>query len=125
MIGTPPADHDWKSNPPIKLTTNTANATPFLNAIANALKGKPEPPVANRQQYLSLIDDDGSFVIDDVPPGTYTLSVSLTAISVEANPFQQKSIGAIEKQIEVIKDQNMVNLGIIEGNWTPRAERAR
>lgn len=129
MKGVPPTEHDWKSNPPIKITTNATNsaATPtsILNAIANSLKGKREPPVASRQQFLSLIDDDGSFVIDDVPPGTYTLSVSLTAISGEVNPYQQKPIGAIEKQIEVIKDQNIVDLGVIEGDWASKPAAAQ
>lgn len=126
MQGTPPQPHHWKSNPPLRITTNApvnaAKPTTFLNSIANTLTGKREVPMAPRQQFISLIDDDGSFIIDDVPPGTYTLNVNLKAISNDANPFDQKSIGIIQKQIEIPKDQNVVDLGIIEETWKSKGD---
>lgn len=66
--------------------------------------------------YVPLFNDDGSFRIDDVPPGTYTLKIALTEPSRSRSPFIQGiPIGTLETEVTVPEntDNTPLDLGAL------------
>jgi hypothetical protein len=55
-----------------------------------------------QRTYIPLFEEDGTFRIDDVPPGTYLLKVIVTEPSKTPSPFPQGPIiGSLETEIVV------------------------
>jgi hypothetical protein len=60
-----------------------------------------------RRTYVPLFSGDGSFRIEDVPEGTYTLRIALTEPSKTYSPFGQGTpIGALETEVTVPEDSD-------------------
>lgn len=102
MTGKPPAEHRWEFNDAITMTTARAQ---------NPLKAEAS------DYYRALIANDGSFRIDDLPPGRYELQVSLTSVSDAIGVDQSAHLGRITHNFQVGANQTEVNLGVIEGTW--------
>jgi RNA polymerase sigma factor (sigma-70 family) len=60
-----------------------------------------------QRTYVLLFDKDGSFRIDDVPPGTYSLRITLTEPTKTYSPLSQGTpIGTLESEVTVPEDSD-------------------
>jgi hypothetical protein len=69
-----------------------------------------------QRTYVPLFNADGSFRIDDIPPGTYTLKIALTQPSRSYSPFNQgPPIGSLEMEVTVpeASDSAPLDLGTL------------
>jgi len=69
-----------------------------------------------QRQYRGLFAEDGSFHLDDVPPGDYTLTIRLAETPKEkSNLAKSHPIASLEKEISIpTGDGTAVNLGDLE-----------
>ncbi len=100
MDGEPPARHEWSLNEPVSIAATGDDVDPD-----------------ERQHYRAFIDDDGSFHVDDIPPGSYTLSVNLTAAPTLNGGGDGVRLARIDKNFEVPPKESDVDLGVIKGSW--------
>jgi hypothetical protein len=69
-----------------------------------------------QRTYVPLFSADGSFRIDDVPPGTYTLRIALTEPSRTYSPLSRGApIGTLETEVTLPEnaDRAPFDLGIL------------
>lgn len=97
--GDPPKQHRWRENEAIWITS----------------KGRGE---FEGQVFRCLVDEDGAFRLDDLPPGKYELHVNLTAAEDTDVAGDPARIGEIKKEFEIRKEDSSVDLGTIEGQWS-------
>jgi hypothetical protein len=75
-----------------------------------------------QRTYVPLFNGDGSFRIEDVPPGTYTLIIALTEPSKTYSPFSQGTpIGALETEVTVPGNSDNTPLDLGTLSLTPTA----
>jgi hypothetical protein len=74
-----------------------------------------------QREYRAMFARDGSFRIDDVPPGDYTVKVNLTEPpkASDGNRFNFRSIASLERDVTIpeligASDGTPVDLGILE-----------
>jgi hypothetical protein len=73
-----------------------------------------------QRTYVPLFNGDGSFRIEDVPPGTYTLKIALTEPSQNYSPFGQGTpIGALETEVTVPENSDDTPLDLGTLSLTP------
>jgi len=65
-----------------------------------------------QRAYILVFSDDGSFRADNVPPGTYRLSVNPTEPG--RGPWDRKSLGKLTKEIVVPEGTGPFDLGTLE-----------
>jgi thiol-disulfide isomerase/thioredoxin len=103
VAGEPPVEHRWTLNEAVNIST---------------LQDKPG--AGERKYYRCLIDKDGSFRADDIPPGRYELTVNLTAAPEPNVCGHGVRLGRIEREIELKEEFSVLDLGVIEGSWFKR-----
>ena len=75
-----------------------------------------------QRTYVLLFNGDGSFRIEDVPPGIYTLRVGVTEPSKTYSPFGQgPPIGALETEVTVPENSDNTPLDLGTLSLTPTA----
>jgi hypothetical protein len=75
-----------------------------------------------RRTYVPLFNGDGSFRIEDVPPGTYTLRIALTEPSKTYSAFRFSEgtpIGALETEVTVPENSDNTPLDLGTLSLTP------
>lgn len=103
VTGQPPAPHQWSLNEAVSLSTIT--------------DGKDSE---SRKYYRCLIDRDGQFRVEDIPPGRYDLRVNLTAVPDPNTCGHGETLGRIAREVEVTGREATVDLGVIQGSWLKR-----
>lgn len=103
ITATPPTEHRWVFNEALTISTSRAR-NPSISDINDC--------------YRALIDADGSFRIEDIPPGKYQLRVPLTPVPDARGNDTGRRIGEITHDFRVSEDQTKVDLGVIEGAWS-------
>ncbi len=73
-----------------------------------------------QRTYVPLFNADGSFRIDDLPLGTYTLRIALTEPSQDSSPFSPRtSIGALETEVTLPENSDNTPLDLGTLSLTP------
>jgi thiol-disulfide isomerase/thioredoxin len=103
VAGQPPAKHQWSLNEAVSLSTTTG-----------------EKNADSRKYFYCLIDRDGRFRVEDIPPGRYELRVNLTAVPDPNTCGHGETLGRIAREIEVTGREATVDLGVIQGSWLKR-----
>jgi RNA polymerase sigma factor (sigma-70 family) len=80
--------------------------------------GMSEGSLSGKIKYPFALSRDGALRADDVPPGTYTLSVALRLASANplSDPLNPKFFGSLQKQVVIPPSENEsrpVDLGIM------------
>ena len=143
ILGGDQSDVDWKRDVH-RLVLNLPDAA---NARAAA---QPRPliflggfnPVANQpmtveamrarqraeRMYVLLVDTNGNFRADNIPPGTYNLSLNVT--DPEDEYYNRRSIGALNQPVTIPDEPNAkvnapFDLGALELTIRPRLKLGR
>jgi beta-lactamase regulating signal transducer with metallopeptidase domain/thiol-disulfide isomerase/thioredoxin len=103
VAGQPPARHQWSLNEAVTLSTTT-----------------DEKDADSRKYFSCLIDRDGRFRVEDIPPGRYDLRVNLTAVPDPNTCGHGETLGRIAKEVEVTGREATIDLGVIQGSWLKR-----
>src|SRR6185312_1018752 len=77
----------------------------FQESPNNIDWGMSEGSLIGKNKYPFALSKDGTIHADDVPPGTYKLSIELKLVSAQPNMYQ-KTFGTLEKQIVVPSPEN-------------------
>lgn len=96
-----------------------------LGALTNANRGafpwlqKSLGSISARRNYEVEMHDDGTFVIEDVPPGTYSLFVSFGGFDLAHVPVKTSPLQSIERELVIPssdggRQDEPFDLGIIE-----------
>jgi thiol-disulfide isomerase/thioredoxin len=103
VAGQPPVKHQWSLNEAVRLSTATDDK------LSDSCK-----------YFYCLIDRDGRFRVEDIPPGRYDLCVNLTAVPDPNTCGQGETLGRIAREVEVTGREATVDLGVIQGSWLKR-----
>jgi beta-lactamase regulating signal transducer with metallopeptidase domain/thiol-disulfide isomerase/thioredoxin len=103
VAGQPTARHQWSLNEAVSLSTTS-----------------DENGSDSRKYYRCLIDKDGRFRVEDIPPGRYELRVNLTTVPDPNTCGHGATLGSIAREIEVTGRGATVDLGVIAGSWLKR-----
>jgi hypothetical protein len=97
IAGKPPLTHHWQSNAPIEFRSQSGT-----------------------DQYHTLVREDGSFELQDLPYGKYTLHLEVTAVADANQPFNRTRIGEVQRTFELTDAQPILDLGQVAGTFDKR-----
>jgi iron complex outermembrane receptor protein len=108
----------WLARPALAQQAGTVTGTAIAQSTGVPLAGA-QVTLAGTDHGV-IADENGSFTIEGVPPGTYTVEVTLAGYLTASAQITVSEAGAAPVELQLVEDPNLSEVIVIVGSRTQR-----